>query len=187
MKKFIVLILASVAIVASLNVLAQDNDAVKNSPKLTPTEVNWIFINRLKEQLTNVRMEISVCKDTASEKGLWAKNAFIEEELEFSQVISPTEEDWNYSGDEKDLKKGVVKNYNVGENDIAVIYFFNTSCILKPVVITLNPGEEKSLALPKGDYQVSVACGFYNKSFRVKIGGNNWLISSITSASKFGM
>lgn len=188
MKKFIlVFVLAIVAMFISFNAAAQNNAATKTSSMMTPTEAHGVDIQQLKDKLTNIRLQIGVCKDVECEKKFWAENKKNEEELERSQVVCPEEGDWDFTGGEKDFRRGFVKNYNKGRDNIAVIYLSNINCTSKPVVIILGPGEEKSLSLYKGTYMGSILCGFYNQVFFAEIKGNDWIICSVTSASRLGV
>lgn len=188
MKKLItVLVLAILAISTSLDVAAQNNFVAKDVSKMTLVETHAVVVRLIKEKLSNIAYQIGECKNEDCEKKLWAESAAIEEELESSQVVCPKVGDWDYSGGRKNYRQGIVKNYNEGETNIAVMYFFNMDCLHNPVIITLGSGEEKHLSLDRGLYQIVVTCGFYNKLFQSEIRGNDWLVSSITSASKFGI
>ena len=113
-------VLAIVAIFVSFDAAAQNNAATKNPSIMTPTEAHGVEIQQLKEKISNIRLQIGVCKDVECEKRFWAENVKSEIALEKFQIFCPEEGDWDVTDGAKDLRTGFVKNYNADYT--AVIY-----------------------------------------------------------------
>ena len=88
-------VLAIVAIFVSFDAAAQNNAATKNPSIMTPTEAHGVEIQQLKEKISNIRLQIGVCKDVECEKRFWAENVKSEIALEKFQIFCPEEGDWD--------------------------------------------------------------------------------------------
>jgi hypothetical protein len=63
------------------------------------------------------------------------------------------------------LFDGLLVNYKIGRNEITTFTIININFPeFPPVIKTLNPEERLYVALPVGDYQVTVTCGSFSKA-----------------------